>query len=196
MGYPFLRCLSPVGFADFYIMEEQWKPIPVTDGCYMVSNLGRVKSLPKSTMRKNGTKITTNGRFLKSVKDNKGYLRIAISYNGLSHRFKIHRLVAQMFIPNPKRKPQVNHKNGIKTDNRVENLEWNTCAENINHAEKLGLRNHLVGKDKPQSKLTEDDVRYIKLNRGVISGRKLAEKFKVNRSTIINIYANKIWRHV
>lgn len=175
---------------------EVWKPIKETDGAYMVSNNGRVKSNPKTTFRSNGSKITSKGRIIKQQFDNKGYLRIRIIYNDIRLTYKAHRLVAQNFKPNPKNKSQVNHIDGCKSNNELNNLEWNTPKENIRHASKNGLRGYLKGEDKPQSKLKESDVRFIKDNRGKISGRKLSEMFSVNRSTIINIYSNKIWKHI
>ena len=66
-------------------------------------------------------------------KDKKGYLFVPLMKNHKRHLYKIHRLVAEAFIPNPENKPQVNHKNGVKTDNRVENLEWCTNSENLFH---------------------------------------------------------------
>lgn len=109
---------------------EIWKPIEGFPK-YKVSNLGRVKSLGFI----NNLGHFRKGIILKPWDDGKGYLKVQLHKKS----FRVHRLVAQEFIPNPENKPQVNHKNGIKSDNRVENLEWVTNAENTQHAYDNGL---------------------------------------------------------
>lgn len=106
-------------------MKEIWKEVPGYDGKYEVSNLGRVKSFNSHPYT--GPKIMVN-----SVMRN-GYARVELSKNKSSKTFLVHRLIATVFIPNPDNKRTVNHINGNKLDNRVENLEWATDKENRNH---------------------------------------------------------------
>jgi len=126
-GERIMKALSALNLEN-----EIWKPIKGFEGFYEVSNLGNVKSLPRNgTIKKD--KILIGGI------DNGGYRIFNLSKNGSNSIKTAHRLVAIAFIPNIDNKPQVNHINGNKSDNRVENLEWVTPKENISHGFKTGL---------------------------------------------------------
>lgn len=135
-------------------MEEIWKPVDGYIGLYEVSSLGRVKSFHKNA---NGhIRVTV-------VKMNRGgYIQTILYNHGTSKTVTVHRLVANAFIPNPDNKPQVNHKNGIRNDNRVENLEWCTESENQRHsyAELGRKRPETAGYPKIPIVCVETGVRY------------------------------------
>ena len=116
-------------------MNETWADIEGYEGFYKISTLGRVKSMPR-----NGT--IKQERILKPHIV-RGYAQAELRYKGVYKSHKVHRLVAEAFIPNPDKKPEVNHINGIKTDNCLENLEWATSSENQLHSAYI-LGNHLV----------------------------------------------------
>ena len=107
-------------------MQEIWKPIKGYVGLYEVSNLGNVRN--------------AKGRMLNPFPIHQGYLVVDLCHDWKKTHNRLNRIVAEAFIPNPENKTEVNHKNGNKTDNRAENLEWTSKSENMIHAYKTGLQ--------------------------------------------------------
>ena len=110
--------------------EEIWVDICGYEGLYQVSNQGRVRSLDREIYKNNNVKQFSKSFILKFEK-NKGYNYVHLFKNGVRKRMAVHRLVAEAFIPNPGNKPEVDHINTIRDDNRVENLHWVTPKENM-----------------------------------------------------------------
>lgn len=125
------------------IKVEVWKDIKGYERKYQISNYGRVKSLERLTNAgiKNNRITKRKEKILKPLKVTKGYYSIRLyDENKQGKTLKIHRLVAEAFIPNTDKKEQVNHIDGNKANNRVDNLEWCNCKENMEHSYKIGLR--------------------------------------------------------
>ena len=113
---------------------EVWRDIEGYEWFYQVSNFGRVRSLG----RKDSIDHFRHGKFLKSSPDRKGYRYIELCKCGQRRKYKVHRLVAQAFIPNPHNLPEVNHIDHDVANNRVENLEWCTTEYNLLHRRRIG----------------------------------------------------------
>lgn len=171
-------------------MEEVWKDVVGFEDYFQISSLGRVFS--KRTCK-----------ILKLHKNKSGYLLLSTKIGGRSGKsvcFKVHRLVADAFIENPENKPFVNHKNGVKDFNQVQNLEWCTASENSKHAYENGLAKGRKGVNQNSPKLTPEDVIYIRDNyvprHPIFGARALAKKFSVNHERISSVINNKAWSHI
>lgn len=170
------------------LLNEEFKPIKDYEGLYEISNYGRVKSLEKN----NGF-VYQNNKILKAPIDKDGYLRYCLAKNKNNKYIYGHRLVAEAFIPNPNNLPQINHKNEIKNDNRVDNLEWCTNKYNVNY----GSRNQKVSKIVNQYDLQNNFIKTW------CSMSEAARKLKLDSSAIakccrgkLKTCGNYIWKYV
>ena len=181
-------------------MKEIWKDIKEYEGFYQVSNLGRVRSLPRKTNNQ------YNKGLIMKQRNSFGYSKIQLRKNKKYKWFFVHRLVAMMFLNNYDEKLQVNHKNGIKNDNRVENLEMVTASENQIHSDRIlknipSMKNHF-GKNHVHSiKVIQFDKQnnFIKTWDSIIEASK---KLNINASCICNNCKNRrksaggyIWKY-
>lgn len=126
--------------------DETWKDVVGWENSYEVSNLGRIRTKERIATNKRGFTSAIRTKLKVAYIDGDGYQRISLYEDGRTQLLGVHRVVASAFIPNPDGFPQVNHKNGDKADNRVENLEWVTNTQNIQHSIQLGLRDPKSGR--------------------------------------------------
>ena len=169
-------------------MVETWKAIEGYEGLYEVSTQGRVRNIKRG------------GRLKALCKVAHGYIAVNLNKEGVKKQYLVHRLVAKAFIPNPENKPQVNHKDGTKSNNSVGNLEWMTSSENLNHARDTGLipSHPTMPKKDPMSKpnytayLWKSNLKELREGNGM-SQEELAEVCCVRLDTIKKLEENGMY---
>lgn len=171
------------------LYKEVWKDIEGYEGLYQVSNIGRVRSLDKEIKTYNGGSYINKGKIINgSIAKSEGYLRVTLVKDRKNTIKKIHRLVAEAFIPNPENKPCVDHINTIRDDNRVENLRWVTYEENMNNPltkQKISKINTGEGNPFYGKKHTEESLKKISE-----SGK---GRIPTNRKKIICVELNRVF---
>lgn len=166
---------------------EEWRWIRGYEDCYQISNFGRTKSF-----------MLAMPRILVPSFHQKGYLLISLNKGGKRKNFCVHRLVAETFIPNPDGKPEIDHRDGCKLNNFVENLRWTTRGENLRYAVEMGLIKS--GEDNYLAAFTAEQIREIR--RIFIKGdheygmNALARKFGVGVATIQRIVNGERYKNV
>lgn len=167
----------------------EWVTIPMYNSFYQATANGEIRSVGRYVNHNSGGKCFKIGTVLKPSKNHKGYYMVHLSVNGIGGLKTVHRIIAETFIDNPNKYPQINHKNGIKTDNRVENLEWCTQSQNQKHAFKTGLNKgsmlSRLGELNPKNLLSDNDVKNaIEFKNNGITTTEIAKIFNVSRRTI------------
>lgn len=182
-------------------MNAEWLPVPGLDDCFEVNRNGDVRSIRRYVNSPIcGGKRLIGGGLIVPRKSKKGYATVTMTRNGKSVSVTVHRAVATLFVSNPENKPHVNHIDGNPRNNRADNLEWCTHAENMAHARKAGLfppSKIGPGERSPAAKLTEIQVGAIK--RRLLDGesaRKIAGEYGVASGTIDFIKKGVTWTHV
>ena len=178
-------------------MQEEWKPVPGFESLYEVSALGNVRSLDRFVRSRWGTPKRVEGT-QKSFSSTKfGYLSVHLYSGGRCTKWFVHRLVATVFLSNEQKLPQVNHLDGDKSNNAASNLQWCSGSENCMHAIREELYAQAKGERCSTAKITEDDVRDIRLK--VAQGfmhKELADIYGIGRKAITKIVNHQRWKHV
>lgn len=165
------------------------------EGKYAVTTDGRIYSHSRVMNNPRSDKGSLiKGRWMKLITHKKGYLAVGLTKDCVKKTAKVHRLVAMAFIPNPENKPQVNHIDGDKTNNCVENLEWATDQENIRHAFDTGLNQGAKGEACHLAKYTEEQVLAIRADSR--SSRVVAKEYGMSKTNVLDIRSRKIWAHI
>lgn len=177
---------------------EVWKPADGYEWAYSVSNYGRISSVSRVAKRSTNGPLPIRGRLLTGALSNRGYLYVTLTVDGKKKNLSIHRLVARTFLDNHRHLPQVNHKDGNKKNNHVENLEWCTNRDNAIHALRIGLSSPPTsgpGEISPAHKLTWESARRIRaLARAGIPQRAIAQLYGVAQGTVGHIVNGRTWK--
>lgn len=182
---------------------EQWKPIPGYEGYYEASTLGVIRSVDRIVPHGRHGTCKQKSKVLKYAFDKKGYIRVALSMGSSFKTHTVHRLIAMTFMGQRPQGYQINHISGVKTDNRVVNLEYCTQSENALHSFRLGLQKPKKGTLNGMSILTDQDVKEIREYVATCGKRyygrdELAKKYGVSSSHIKDIVTGRrgVWSHV
>ncbi len=175
-------------------MQETWKDIPGYEKMYQASNLGRIRSLDRYVKGNKNKLRLYPGSILKGTPDKDGYLKLSLSKENKQISFGIGRLVAKTFLENINNFKEINHKDGNKQNNSIDNLEWCTRSQNEKHAYDTGLIKKKFGEQHHNAKLTNEAVRVIR-NSFTLTHQELANIFGVNRKCVGNIINFKNWRN-
>tara|TARA_R100001086_G_scaffold246465_1_gene178733 strand:+ start:361 stop:891 length:531 start_codon:yes stop_codon:yes gene_type:complete len=162
---------------------------------YEINPLGEVRSIPRMIDSNRGYKYYNTGKILKPILNSNGYYMVRLSKNGKVKQKYIHRLIAETLLKNTKDLPEINHKDGNKLNNNLENLEWVSYKQNINHSIESGLTP--LGSKRKHSKLNENQV--LEIKKLLKEGLSYKEIFKITNVNIHNIKSikyNKCWKHV
>lgn len=176
---------------------EKWNDIPGYQGLYQASNLGQIKSLSRPcTIR--GRVHLKYERILKPGINSRGYRGLGLWKNEKRISWNVHRLVLMAFVPNNNNLPFINHIDGNKLNNNLDNLEWCTRQHNVDHASKLGLNKKLFGENHPLARLTENDVMGLRqmAKSGYINKDAEGRRLGVSGSVIRNAINGKTWKHI
>jgi len=195
-----LRSMT-INYTEQELVEERWKDIKNFEDYYEVSSLGRFRSKKRTIIRSNGVSETKSGRILKNNYYSNGYVQLILYVEKVRYNFLGHRVVAEHFIPAISDKLIVNHKNCLKWDNRVSNLEWCNHSENYIHAVDAGLvdKTKISGENSLSSKISEEEAIYIKANyRHFGRNKDLYLKFenKIGKKQISEIAKGNYWKHL
>lgn len=177
-------------------MKEEWRDINGYIGYYQISDKGRVKSVKRKIKRSNGRVYSVSERILKSATNKSGYPRVSLSKEK-SRTHRVHRLVAVAFLLSKENKFEVNHINGAKHDNFLENLEWVTSSENMIHAYKNKLRLPMIGENNPSAKINKFQALTIKtLLMSGFGPSKISKMYDISVHIIKDISRKRTWKHV
>lgn len=171
--------------------QELWMPIKGYEGLYAVSNKGRIKSFNISNYR-------NRELIMSPILHKTGYEIIGLTKKGKQRLFRLHRLVALHFCKKEDGCNVVNHLNGVKTDNKSENLEWTTVSGNTKHSFKMGLQKPRVGEESTSAILSKKEILEIrsKYEAGGYTHLELSNIFCVSRTNISLIVNRKRWSHI
>lgn len=174
--------------------REVWRAVPGYEGKYEVSSRGRLRALARKA---DGRDWLVPARDLKLTQHKHGYLHCGLSKNGYQQYHLVHRLVAAAFLSPTPNSTEVNHKDGDKKNNRLDNLEWVTGSENQKHSYKLGLRKPMRGSLHKRAILTEEQVRWIHAwSREGFSQSTIGAAFEIGQSHVSGIVRGKYWPHM